>query len=109
MLAARDQENLVHSHQTNAANKPLNQGIRGLQSKTPGQRAPKTPFKASVNDENKATILGTQNAGLMTLGKGDENDPQLKNKDGKLDNNAFVTPAGRARLLQDVFSALIML
>lgn len=97
MLAARDQENLVYSHQTNAASKPLNQGIRGLQSKTPGQRVPKTPFKTSVNDENKAPLSGTQKTGLKALGKGDENRVQPKKKDGKLDSNAFVTPMGRRK------------
>ncbi len=95
MLAARDQENLVYSHQINAASKPLNQGIRGLPSNTPGQRIPKTPFKTSVNDENNATAFGAQKTGLKTLGKGDENRLQPKNKDGKLDSNAFVTPMGR--------------
>jgi hypothetical protein len=95
MLAARDQENLVYSHQTNAASKPLNQGTRGLQSKTPGQRAPKTPFKASVKDENKAILFGTQKTILKGLGKEDENCLQLQQKDGKIDSNAFVTPMGR--------------
>jgi hypothetical protein len=95
MLAARDQENLVYSHQTNAVGKPLNQGNRGLQSKTPGQRAPKTPFRASVNDENKAILFGTQKTSLKGLGKGDENHVRPMQKDGKLDSNAFITPMGR--------------
>jgi len=95
MLSARDQENLVYSHQTNAATKSLNQGNRGIQSKTPGLRAPKTPFKASVNDENKAILFGTQKTTLKALGKGDENRLQLQHKDGKVDSNAFVTPMGR--------------
>ena len=97
MLAARDQENLAYSHQTNAASKPLNQGIRGLQSKTPGQRAPKTPFKASLNDENDPAAFGTQQKGLKTTFRGEGGLLQTK-KDGKLDNNAFITPMGMAML-----------
>ena len=76
MLAARDQENLVHGHQAAAASKPLN---RQLPPKTPGKQVPKTPFKIPLNDENAQGPLG---------GKG-----TLKTKgDGK---NAFVTPMGR--------------
>lgn len=103
MLAARDQENLIYSQQTNAANKPLNQGIRGLQSKTPGQRAPKTPFKTSMNAENKATLLGTQDISLKGLGKENENYLQPKKQDGNLDSKAFVTPMGREQLLAITF------
>jgi hypothetical protein len=81
MLAARDQENLVHAHQTTAASKPLNQGIRGLQPKTPGNV--KTPFRAAKNDENKP--LGFN--GQKTIGQGNN---------GKLDKMAFITPMGKA-------------
>lgn len=78
MLAARDQENLVHAQQATAAGKPLNQGIRALHPKTPGPA--KTPFRRALNDENKPLTLKGQKTGL---------------KDGpsKLDKNAFVTPA----------------
>lgn len=78
MLAARDQENLVHAQQASAAGKPLNQGIRALHPKTPGPA--KTPFRRALNDENKPLTLKGQKTGL---------------KDGpsKLDKNAFVTPA----------------
>jgi len=66
----------VHAHRTTAAGKPLNQGVRGLQPKTPGNF--KTPFRASKNDENNP-IGFTGKAG---------------GKDGgiKLDKNALVTP-----------------
>ena len=76
MLALRDQENLVHAHQTTAAGKPLNQNIRGLQPKTPGNL--KTPFRPSRNDENRPLTL--------------------KNGPSKLDKNAFVTPLGEMAL-----------
>lgn len=78
MFAARDQENLVHAHQTTAAGKPLNQGIRALHPKTPG--ATKTPFRRAPNDENKPLTLKGQKTGL---------------RDGpsKLEKNAFATPA----------------
>ena len=77
ILAARDQENLIHAHHTAAAGKPLNQGLRALNPKTPGNL--KTPFRPAKNDENlPITFKGQKVAG----------------KDGpsKLDKNAFVTP-----------------
>ena len=78
MLAARDQENLVNAHHTTAASKPLNQGVRALNPKTPSNL--KTPFRASRNDENRPIDFKGQKA---------------VGKDGpsKLDRNAFVTPA----------------
>jgi hypothetical protein len=75
MLAARDQENLVHGHQQAAASKPLNQSTRSLQPKTPGNKYPKTPLKIPINDENLPTGFG---------GK----------KNVMFDKNAFVTPMG---------------
>lgn len=79
MFSIRDQENLVHAHQTTAAAKPLNQGVRALQPKTPGNL--KTPFRNPKNDENKPFTI----KGQKTL---------LNDGFGKLDKNAFVTPAG---------------
>jgi hypothetical protein len=102
MLAARDQENLVYSHQTNAASKPLNQSIRGPQSKTPGRQAAKTPFKKSVNDENNPAVFEGLRTGRKALAKGDANRLQDKQQDGKHKSNAFVTPIGRGTLLRDV-------
>lgn len=93
MLAARDQENLTYAHQTNAASKILNQGIRTLQSKDPGPGAPKTPFKTSLNDENDPAAFATQQKGFKTAAKGNGDLIQTK-KNGKLDNNAFITPMG---------------
>ncbi|KAJ5180497.1 hypothetical protein N7492_003707 [Penicillium capsulatum] len=80
MLALRDQENLVNTHQTTAAAKPLNQGTRQLPPKTPG----KTPFKVSLNDENNPRAFGKQTA------KGNGN----RLGDGKPGKDAFVTPFG---------------
>ncbi|OJJ81160.1 uncharacterized protein ASPGLDRAFT_50691 [Aspergillus glaucus CBS 516.65] len=77
MLAVRDQENLVHAHQTVAAGKPLNQG-----TKTPGARAPKTPFKVPLNDENGPLAFGKKT--VKATGKGNENLKPAK--------DAFVTP-----------------
>ncbi|RVX68914.1 hypothetical protein B0A52_07569 [Exophiala mesophila] len=79
MLAARDQENLSHAHRAAAAAKPLNQGIRALQPKTPGNL--KTPFRASKNDENRPFEFNGQK-GL------------LKDGPSKLDKTTFVTPLG---------------
>jgi hypothetical protein len=88
MLAARaDQENAVHARQTAAAAKPLNQGVQGLTAKTPGNRAPKTPFKIALNDENEVDRFGK--GGIGTHGKGAAG----KQQGGKLKKNLFQTPA----------------
>ena len=80
MLSIRDQENLVHGHQSVAASKALNQGTRQLQPKTPGNKLPKTPFKLPLNDENGNQGLGAGKTGLKFNGAG---------------KNAFVTPMGK--------------
>ncbi|GAB7337633.1 hypothetical protein MBLNU457_g2929t1 [Dothideomycetes sp. NU457] len=69
------QENLTYNHQQTAAAKPLNQGIKGLESKTPGPKAPKTPFRRQ--DEN---TIQFNKSGLKTGSKAKQ--------------DAFVTPAG---------------
>lgn len=66
----------MHSHQTTAAGKPLNQGLRQLQPKTPGAKVP-------LNDENNATAFGKKT--LKGTGGGKV---QQSSKD------AFVTPLG---------------
>ncbi|KAF1992890.1 hypothetical protein P154DRAFT_451630 [Amniculicola lignicola CBS 123094] len=87
-LAANDQENFVHNLQAGAVGKALNAGVKGLGAKTPGIKAPKTPFKVALNDENATFKAGKTN------GKGNENIFLTGKKGGKLDENAFVTPAG---------------
>lgn len=77
MLALRDQENLVNTHHTAAAAKPLNQGLKNLAPKTPGK-------KVSLNDENNPIAFGKQTV------KG--NGKILGN--GKPGKDAFVTPMG---------------
>ncbi|MCJ1251065.1 hypothetical protein MMC30_008296 [Trapelia coarctata] len=94
MLAARDQENLVHGQQAAAASKPLNQGVRQLAPKTPANRPPKTPFKLPLNDENGAAGFGGGKLGLNTVGRGNENIMMTTKKAGLGDKNAFVTPMG---------------
>jgi hypothetical protein len=97
MLTAKvDQENLVHGQQTAAASKPLNQGLRGFSAKTPGNKAPKTPFKVPLNDENAPfqagkSVLRTNN------GKGQD---RTFFTVGKRDTSAFITPAGNIVLQQ---------
>ena len=91
MLAARDQENLVHGHQAAAAAKPLNQGIKQLAPKTPGNRPTKTPLKIPLNDENGANVFG---GGKKAIGKGTENVIFGPSKGGKAESKAFVTPMG---------------
>ncbi|KAK0937589.1 hypothetical protein LTR29_010811 [Friedmanniomyces endolithicus] len=89
MFATRNHnENAIYEQQTAAAAKPLNQGVKGLAPKTPGYKAPKTPFKGPSNDENAAFGNGRtggkpKDGGLFGQGKG-----------GKVDQSAFVTPAG---------------
>ncbi|KAF2832071.1 hypothetical protein CC86DRAFT_365974 [Ophiobolus disseminans] len=77
-LAAHDQENAVRNISIGPGGKPLNAGVKGLGAKTPGNKAPKTPFKVPLNDENVFKQGGKS-------GKG---------KGGKSDENAFLTPAG---------------
>ncbi|KXG47642.1 uncharacterized protein PGRI_015120 [Penicillium griseofulvum] len=76
MLALRDQENLVNTHQTAAAAKPLNQSK---------QLAPKTPGKQR-NDENNPLAFGNRTV------KGNGN----RQENGK-PGNAFMTPMVKDR------------
>jgi hypothetical protein len=92
ILAANDQENVVRNLQVGPAGKALNAGLKGFNAKTPGNKAPKTPFKVPFNDENVVHKAGK--SVLKTNGKGYDNLLKTSQKDGKLDANAFVTPAG---------------
>lgn len=93
MLALRDQENLVNTHQTAAAAKPLNQGAKQLAPKTPG----KTPFKVPLNDENNPGVFGKRTV------KGNGN--RLEN--GKPGKDAFETPMGTRISRDRYFRAMI--
>lgn len=89
MFAARaNQENAIYEQQTAAAAKPLNQGVKGLAPKTPGNKAPKTPFKVPLNDENVTFGPG------KTGGKGKQDGLFGEAKANKVDRSAFVTPGG---------------
>lgn len=92
MFAVQDQENLVHGHQTAAAAKPLNQGTKGYGAKTPSIKAPRTPFKVPLNDENTTFQVGKSI--LKTNGKGVENVFTKGKKGAEVDKSAFITPAG---------------
>ena len=85
MLAARDQENLVHGHQFKASSKPLHQGAATVAPKTPAVKTSKTPHKAPLHDENE---VGLPEAGkqvpLKSEGKAG----------GGIGRNTFVTPFG---------------
>ena len=97
MLAVRDQENLAHAHQATAAAKPLNQGARQLGPKTPrnGNKAPKTPFRVPLNDENYDGGFGGGKTGLKNYGKGSENALATgKKTGGAVNKDAFITPMG---------------
>ncbi|KAJ5327764.1 hypothetical protein N7452_008154 [Penicillium brevicompactum] len=76
MLALRDQENLVNTHQTAAAAKPLNQNLKF---------APKTPGKR--NDENNPLAFG----GRTVKGNGN------RQENGKPGKDAFITPMVKDR------------
>lgn len=108
MLAARDQENLVHAHQSTAAGKPLNQIVRGLQPKTPGNNL-KTPFRPAKNDENRnLTVKGAKpglekNAFATPLGP--RNRAPLGAKTTNAKAQAFKTPAAKQPSLQPLKSA----
>ena len=94
MFAARtNQENAVYHQQQATAAK--NQGVNSLAPRTPGYKAPKTPFKVNLNDEN-VTFGGGKTGGkgkdgLFGDGKG-----------GKVDPSAFVTPAGMSRDIEHI-------
>ncbi len=95
MFASRvNQENAIHEQQTAAAAKPLNQGVKGLAPKTPGNKAPKSPFKVSLNDENAALPA------VKTGGKGKQDGLFGEGKSTKVDRTAFLTPAGKYRAVQ---------
>lgn len=106
MLAARDQENLVHVHQTTAASKPLNQGTKNVLPKTPGNKVPKTPFKIPLNDKHGNIVLGGGKNGLKGRFGGNENLVTGGKKGGLGDKPAFVTPLG---LFQSSIRHLIMM
>lgn len=94
MLAAQDQENLVHGQQAAAAAKPLNQGIRQFPPKTPRNTTSKTPLKVPLNDENgPPAFRATKKTGC----NGDEHWSTVV-KRGLRDQSAFVTPKGRATM-----------
>ena len=85
MLAARDQENLVHGHQVRASSKPLNQGAATVAPKTPAIKTFKTPHKAPLHDENEAGAPKTsRQVPLKSEGKAG----------GGIGQNTFVTPFG---------------
>jgi hypothetical protein len=94
MLAARDQENLVHGHQQAAALKPLNQNNRVLPPKTPGNKYPKTPLNVKLHDENEPAGLGGGKSVLNTKGNGLENLVTGPKKGATFNKNAFITPMG---------------
>lgn len=92
MLAALDKENLVHGHQTAAASKPLNQTVKHLPPKTPGNKVLKTPFKIPLNDENGPPRFGK--LGQEANSRGNENPTTGEGKGGFLQKNTFITPLG---------------
>ena len=94
MLAARDQENLVHVRQTTAASKPLNRGTKNIPPKTPGDKVPKTPLKVPLNDKPGNTVLGGGKNGPKARVGGDENLVTGGKKGGLGAKTAFVTPLG---------------
>lgn len=85
MLALRDQENLVNTHQTAAAAKPLNQGMKQLAPKTPGRQIP-------LRDENNPLVFGKN----TVKGNGNRQD---NGKPGKM---VPVTPMGTRFLCFDI-------
>lgn len=87
-----NQENAVYQQQQATAAK--NHGVNNLAPKTPGYKAPKTPFKVTLNDENVTLGAGkTGGKGKGLFGDG---------KDGKVDPSAFVTPAGTHAIVDNI-------
>ncbi|KAI1498579.1 hypothetical protein F5X99DRAFT_393226 [Biscogniauxia marginata] len=83
MLAARNQENLVYSHQNGAALKQQQQGQR--------TKYPNTPIKVPLKDENAAHAIGGAKSVLGARSRGNENAMTSKGQKG-LDKSNFVTP-----------------
>lgn len=95
MLAARDQENLVHGHQTIATSKVFNQGAKQLQPKTPGNKIPNAPFNLPLKDKNGTTTLGVAGKSAFgAQGRGNENLVNVAKKVGLGDKDAYITPLG---------------
>jgi hypothetical protein len=88
MLAARDQENLVHGRQTAAAGKSLNQASKPL--------PPRTPFKKQLNDEN-GPAFGAGKPAVKLNGNANGNGSLMTGgKNGAfLEKSAFITPIGK--------------
>ena len=107
MFAARDQENLIHGHQTAGAVKASNLG-RQTAPKTPSANAPKTPFKVPLNDENNFGAFGAGKSVLKTVGKGNEN-LKTGGKKPAFNADAYKTPIGLSSLklsnVADLFQA----
>jgi hypothetical protein len=103
MFASRvNNENAIYEQQTTAAAKPLNQGVKGLAPKTPGNKGPKTPFKVPLNDENATQVGG------KTGGKGKQAALFGEGKSGKVESSAFITPAGMDNTrCKDMYGRLI--
>lgn len=91
-LAIRDQENLVHNHQTVAAAKQTNQNSRPLGPKTPITKAPKTPVRIPLNNENAPFRNGK--SVLKTVGKGNENTTVNRTGKGNFGKKQLCTPKG---------------
>ncbi len=89
MLAARDQENRVFSHQAGAVAKQQN-----LQPKTPGARFPKTPLKVPLNDENATRVLGGKSVLGDRPGGGNENIRTVGRGAKGAEKSNLVTPLG---------------
>jgi hypothetical protein len=85
MLVARDQENLVARHQTEAT-------LKQSQNSQLGNRYPKTPIKIPLNDENAGHFKGAKSI-LGNRTRGNENATTSKGLK-ELDKSRFVTPMG---------------
>ena len=99
MLAARDQENLVHGQQAAAASKPLNQDTGQLLPKTPGNKLPKTPFGLPLYDENM--VVGFEVGKIVSKLNGKGNDNKTNGgKKGLGEKNPLITPIGQYRMTE---------
>ncbi|EZF92177.1 hypothetical protein H113_06963 [Trichophyton rubrum MR1459] len=96
-IRGQGQENLVNAHQTAAASKPLNQGMRHLLPKTPGKLPPKTPFRLPLQDENRPLTFGKglgPGIGKSVVLKGQDENAALQGKEKGAEKNTLATPAG---------------
>ncbi|KAF2725469.1 hypothetical protein K431DRAFT_342914 [Polychaeton citri CBS 116435] len=96
-----NQENDVYQQQRVAASKPLNQGVHGLAPKTPGNKAPKTPFRVPLKGENAVQKTGKADKSKLEIfatPAGPQDRAPLGNKTTNAKATVIQTPAPASKI-----------